>query len=216
RVQPTISSLSVTVASGIGIGYPLTGLITGEASYRWAFWFASFFVLSAIVVTILVIPDGPDESAPRHSFDFGGAALLGLGLGALLLAISEGPVWGWTSLPTLAVAPASLVFFAAWVRVELRSGHPLINLRVLGSSDVLLANGTAIGLGAAMYIALSVGSLVAQAPGETGYGMALPVRWAGFVMFPLSVGSLTANRVVRLLGGRISLATLLPIGSAMI
>ncbi len=216
RVQPTISSLSVTVASGIGIGYPLTGLITGEASYRWAFWFASLFVLSAIVVTILVIPAGPDESAPRHSFDFGGAALLGLGLGALLLAISEGPVWGWTSLPTLAVAASSLALFAAWVRVELRSGHPLINLRVLGSSDVLLANGTAIGLGAAMYIALSVGSLVAQAPGETGYGMALPVRWAGFVMFPLSVGSLTANRVVRRLGTRISLATLLPIGSAMI
>lgn len=216
RVQSSISTLSVTVASGIGIGYPLTGMIAGETSYRWAFWFAAAFVLSAIIVTVRVMPDGPDEMAPRSPFDLRGALLLGLGLGALLLAISEGENWGWTSASTLGVLAVSVATGTAWVLAELRSDHPLVNLRVLRTTDVLLANGTAMGLGAAMYIALSVGSLVAQAPKDTGYGMALPVLWAGFVMFPLSVGSLSANRLVRRFGQRIRLATLLPVGAAMI
>lgn len=216
RVQSSISTLSVTVASGIGIGYPLTGIISGRTSYHWAFWFAALFVLSAIVVVVKVMPDGPDELAPRVPFDFVGATLLGLGLGALLLGISEGENWGWASAATIGCLVAAAALFAVWAWVELRSSHPLINLRVFRAGDVLLANGTAIGLGAAMYVALSVGSLVAQAPEATGYGMAMPVVWAGFVMFPLSVGSLTANRVVRRAARRIRLATLLPVGAAMI
>ncbi len=216
RARSAISTLSVTVATGLGIGYPLTGIISGRTSYHWAFWFAALFVVTAIATVVKVVPDGPDELAPRLPFDFGGAALLGLGLGALLLGISEGENWGWTSAGTLGISIATVVLLGAWVHVELRSSHPLINLRVLRHGDVLLANGTAVGLGITMYIALSVGSLVAQAPESTGYGMALPVVWAGFVMFPLSVGSLVANRLVRRLAHRIKLANLLPIGAAVI
>lgn len=216
RVRSSISTLSVTVASGIGIGYPLTGIIAGETSFRLAFWFAALFVLTAGLVAAKVMPDGPDPDAPRLRFDLGGAVLLGLGLGALLLAISEGANWGWASTATVGTLAGAVVLLSAWVAVELRSDHPLINLRVLRNADVVLANGTAIGLGAAMYIVLSVGSLVAQAPEDTGYGMALPVVWAGFVMFPLSVGSLAANRLVHRLAHRVRLATLLPIGASMI
>lgn len=66
---------------------------------------------------------------------------------------------------------------AAWALLELRTDHPLINLRVLRDGDVLVANGTAAGLGAAMYIC-SVASLIAQSPDTTGYGIALPLFWA--------------------------------------
>jgi len=215
KVQPSISSLSVTVSTGIGIGYPLTGIIAGLFQFQIAFWFAALFVLSAIVVVLRTVPAGPDNRAPQLPFDFGGAALLGVGLGALLLAVSEGPTWGWGSPAAVGTFIGAALVLAAWVLTELRVAHPLVNLRVLRTGDVLLANGTAVGLGAAMYIALSISSLVAQAPTSTGYGIALPVFWAGFVMFPLSVGSFTANRLVRRLAGRIRLTTLLPLGTAL-
>ena len=80
---------------------------------------------------------------------------------------------------------------------------------------MLLANATAIGLGAALYIGLSVTSLVAQAPSATGYGLSLPLFWAGFVMFPLSLGSFVANRVVRRISHRVPLAMLLPVGASL-
>lgn len=67
-----------------------------------------------------------------------------------------------------------------------------------------------------MYIELSRASLVAQAAKATEYGLALPVFWAGFVMFSLLVGCFTANRLARRLSRRISLAALFPIGLAKV
>ncbi len=209
-----ISSLSVTVATGIGIGYPLTGIIAGLFDFRFAFWFAAVFVASAIVVVVRAVPAGPDQQVDASPFDFGGASLLGLGLAGLLLAVSEGSNWGWASLSTLGCFIAAVGILVAFVAVELRRTHPLIDLRVLRNGEVLLANATAIGLGTVMYMALSIASLIAQAPTGTGYGIALPVFWAGFVMFPLSVGSFSANRLVRALSPRVPLTTFLPLGAA--
>ncbi len=216
RVVGAISTLSITVATGIGVGYPLTGMIAGTVDYRAAFWFAALFVVSAVIVVARFMPDDTRPSMARRAFDLRGAALLGLGLGFLLLGISEGALWGWTSMRLVGVLAIAIVAFAAWVAVELRTEYPLVNLRVLTRVDVVVANGTAIGLGGAMYIGLSVGSLVAQAPQTTGYGLELPVFWAGFVMFPLSVGSLLANRVVRRLSRRVNLEVLLLIGAGLI
>ena len=212
--QAAISSLSVTVSTGIGIGYPLTGIIAGLFDFRIAFWFAALFVVTAIIVVHRVMPEGTDTQATSTPFDFTGAALLGLGLGALLLGIGEGPNWGWVSPWTLGAFILAAITLTAWARLELRSDYPLINLHVLKNGEVMLANCTAVGLGAAMYIGLSISSLIAQAPAITGYGLAMPVFWAGFVMFPLSVGSFSANRLVRRFSHRIHLAPLLAIGTA--
>ncbi len=215
-VRSSISSLSVTVATGLGLGYPLTGIIAGLFDFRFAFWFAALFTVAGIIAVYRAVPAGPDERAPRLPFDGTGAGLLGLGLGTLLLGVSEGPSWGWRSPGVIGAFSVAALAMTAWVRAELRTWFPLVNLRVLRIGEVLLANGTAIGLGAALYIGLSISSLVAQAPTSTGYGVALPVFWAGFVMLPLSAGSFVANRLVRRLARRIPLATLLPIGAGFV
>jgi predicted MFS family arabinose efflux permease len=216
KVRLGISSLSVTVSTGLGIGYPLTGILAGVFGFRAAFVFSVLFLVTAILVVLLVVPDGPDERAPRTAFDLPGTMLLGIGLAALLVAVSEGSRWGWDSPWTLGFFIGAGIVLIAWAVVELCASHPLINLRVLRNREVLLANATAIGLGAAMYAALSIVSLIAQTPASTGYGMALPLFWAGFVMFPLSVGSLGANRLVRAASYRIRMVTLLPLGAGIV
>ncbi|MGH3654414.1 MFS transporter [Glutamicibacter sp.] len=213
HVQNTISTLSVTVASGIGIGYPLTGIIAGIFDYSYAFWFGAAFVLATLCVVWKVVPAGPDTNAEKRPFDYIGSGLLALGLASLLLTISEGPKWGWASPTTLALGAFSAIVLIIWVRVENRLDHPLVNLRTLKQGEVLLANISAIALGAALYIGMSVSSLVAQADAATGYGLSLPVFWAGFVIFPLSVGSLAANRTVRILAKRVGIQVMLPIGA---
>ncbi|MFP3670100.1 hypothetical protein SB717_33970, partial [Priestia sp. SIMBA_032] len=107
------------------------------------------------------------------------------------------------------------VVLAVWSVVELKTAHPLVNLRVLRNAEVLVANGTAIGLGAVMYIGLSIVSLIAQAPTSTSYGIAMPLFWAGFVLLPLSVGSFGANRLVRRIAHRIRMRTLLLVGAGL-
>ncbi|MDY6809653.1 MAG: MFS transporter [Actinomycetota bacterium] len=214
QMRPGISALSVTVATGLGIGYPLTGVLASGFGFRMAFVAAAIFLVTAMATVWVVVPAGPDERAPHHRFDIPGAVLLSIGLSALLLAISEGPDWGWIAPRSLIIAGAAVAALAAWAVVELRAEHPMINLRIFRHTDVILANGTAIGLGAALYIGLSIASLIAQAPTDTGYGIALPLLWAGFVMLPLSIGSFGANRMVRLVSSRIGLPTLLRLGTA--
>lgn len=215
KVQPGISALSVTVATGLGVGYPLTGVLASGFGFRTAFAASAVFLVTAMITVAVVIPSGPDEDAPRHPFDVPGALLLGAGLTSLLIGVSEGPDWGWVSPPTLVAFGLATLLLVTWGLVELRARHPMINLRTFRHREVLLANGTAIGLGAALYIGLSISSLIAQARTSTGYGIALPLLWAGFVMFPLSVGSFGANRVVRVVAQRISLPTLLPLGAGV-
>ena len=216
RVQPGIAALSVTVATGIGIGYPLTGIIAASFDFRWAFWFAAAFVVSAIVVVLVAVPKGPDDRGLRQRFDTPGAALLGVGLALLLLGISEGPNWGWSSATTLVTLGAALAVLAVWVWRETSTDHPLIRLDLLKRSDVLLANATALSMGASMYIGISVISLVAQAPTSTGYGIGMPLFWAGFVMLPISIGSQLASRIARAQAHRLSYTLLLPIGAAFV
>lgn len=215
QVAPAISTLSVTVATGLGIGYPLTGILASTFGFRIAFGFAAVFIATATAVVWFLVPAGPDEKARRSRFDLPGALLLGTGLATLLLVVSEGAGWGWTSPATIATAVVAVAALALWRWVEIRATDPLINLRVIRSPDVVLANLTAIGLGAALYMGLSIMSLIAQAPTATGYGVDLPLFWAGFVMLPLSVGSLAANRTVRWLSRHISTVTLLPLGAAL-
>ena len=209
-----IASLSVTVSTGMGIGYPLTGLIAGSLDYQFAFWFAALFIATAMIVVIVAVPSGPDTQAPRVRFDVPGATVLAFGLAALLLGVSEGETWGWATPATLSCFAVALVLLTIWVLLELRVKHPLINLRVLRSPDALVANLTAITLGTVMYMVLSIGSIIAQAPSETGYGVSLPVFSAGFVMLPFSVGSFLANRLVRHLTKRIQMTTLLPLADS--
>lgn len=213
--QPAISTLSVTVSVGMGLGYPLTGVLAALLDHRAAFAFAAVFVVTAGAAVWRFVPAGPDPFAPRSPFDLRGAAALGLGLAALLLWISEAAGWGWVSSRSLLVLAVALASLVGWAVLGLRSRYPLINLRVVRRPEVLLANATAIGLGIAMYIGLSIASLVAQAPRETGYGLAVPLLWAGFMMAPLSVGSFTANRVVRVLNRRWDMAVFLPVGAAV-
>lgn len=213
--QPAISTLSVTVSIGLGLGYPLTGILASTFDYRAAFAFAAVFIVTAALGVWRFVPGGPDPLAPRNPFDTTGAALLGTGLAALLLWISEARAWGWWSDWSILIMVVAVNSLLLWTVHSIQAPHPLVNLRAVRSPEVLLANATAIGLGVAMYIGLSIASLVAQAPVATGFGLGIPLVWAGFMMAPLSVGSLLANRGIRLMSQRVDIAVFLPVGSAV-
>lgn len=216
RLRATMSTLAVTGAAGAGIGYPLTGVLAQLGGFRLAFVFGALFMATAMAVVLFVVPRDRPVPVRRGGFDIRGAVLLGGGLAALLLTVSEGPVWGWLSPPTIAMGAASVLLLAAWVVASRRTRHPLVDLRVLRDPDIAIAHGTAIALGATMYMVLSVSSLVAQAPQSTGYGAALPLAWAGFVMLPFTVGSLIANRIVRRLRGDHASRLVLPAGAVVV
>jgi len=66
----------------------------------------------------------------QHPFDWRGMVISTAGLTSLVLAIIEGPQWGWTATGTLACFGAAAVLLAIFTVLELRTEGPLLDVRV--------------------------------------------------------------------------------------
>src|SRR4029079_1921992 len=82
-----------------------------------------------------------------------GAVLVGLTLAPLILAVSKGADWGWTSLATLGSLLIAIVAGYAFVWTERRVAVPLLDLRLL-RNRVLVGSTIAILIGAGTINAL--------------------------------------------------------------
>jgi len=115
--------------TAIALGPPLGGWLTDALGWRAVFWADVPLALIALAFAIRWLPGTPPSHAGR--LDVSGGALLTGGLVAVMVALSEGPEWGWSHplvLGGLAVGAALLVSFSR--RAE-RLDAPFLDLRVL-------------------------------------------------------------------------------------
>jgi hypothetical protein len=96
-----------------------------------------------------VRPESPIKTPSR--VDFVGATLLSGGLIAMLVALTEGDSWGWTSGLTLGLGALAVILFVAWGIAELRVPEPMVDMRMLAVRPVLFTNLTALVAGFAMF-----------------------------------------------------------------
>lgn len=211
RARSTIAMLSITTVAGVGLGYPVTGLIAQDLGLHAGFWFGAIVGALALALAVLVIPASSHRQA--HPLDVPGAVLLGAALAGLVLALSEAESWGWASARLLGLTALSLLLLVAWVRQELRTAYPLVDLRLIRHRAVLTADVTGICAGVGMYLLLSLITRYVQTPTSAGYGFNSSITVAGLVLLPFSVGSVAASRIAPLIGRRTSPDLVLPIGS---
>jgi len=214
RVRPAIALLSVATASGVGVGYPVSGLIADRAGLQAAYWFGATFSAIALAAVVAVVPRSRPERTAR--LDAAGGALLTGGLVALLLAIGQGESWGWTSPAILLLAVVAATLLPAWVAHQLRTRAPLVELRLLRHRAVMTADASAFLLGVAMYVYLTIITAFVQVPESLGFGFGASALTAGLCLVPLSATSLGASRLLpaatRLLGSR----SVLPVGCLLV
>jgi len=217
RARSAIAALSVTTVTGAGLSFPLTGFIVHFSTFRMAFAFAAVFTILALIAIAAATPrQDPAEPPPAGRLDVLGAASLAGALASLLLAISEGGTWGWTSPAVLGLFAASAVLFPLWVRHELGTRHPLVRLRSLRRSPVALASTVALVQGAMLFAGSSAVTQLVQTPVAAGYGFGLSLAFAGLMMLPNTVGSQVSHRIVRVLLRRVPASRLLAFGPALV
>jgi predicted MFS family arabinose efflux permease len=212
--RSAIATLSITVAVGAGLGFPVTGLIAQDLDYHAAFWFGAIFSAGALAAVALVVPR-PARGAARIDLDGRGAVLLGAGLGAFVLAVSKAETWGWDSIAVLGLGLGGLALLGAWVSVELRTESPLIDLRLAAQRTVLCANVAAVLIAMGMYIGMTLINRLAQTPEGTGYGFGASLVLTGLLLAPLSAGSLASQPLARWATARYGLRTVL-VGGALL
>jgi EmrB/QacA subfamily drug resistance transporter len=119
---------AVAIALGASAGPTIGGFLTAYASWRWIFYVNVPIGLVAILATLRLIPPTVGRSGQR--FDPWGAVLLAVALAALNLGFSFGQQWGWTSARVLGILLIGVASLAGGAVVELRSTHPLIDMRL--------------------------------------------------------------------------------------
>lgn len=202
RVDSAIALISATMGVGGALGMPLSALVTEYADWHMLFWLSA--LLGAVVFTLVlwIVPVSVLRTAGR--FDYTGAIGLAVGLTGILLAVSRGSDWGWTSPATLGCGIGGIAVLLGWGWYELRVAEPLLDLRIAARRPVLLTNIASLLIGFALFSSNVAYPQLLELPAPAGMGLSLlaaslVVAPAGLVMMVLSPYS---GRLARTVGPR--------------
>ena len=191
RVAGAVGVMAALAGVGGGAGVVLAGPIVQKLSIHFLFWLPLIVLVPATVAIHRFVPESPVR-VPGH-INWSGAALMSTGLAAVLLAVSQAPVWHWLSAKTLVVFLVGVLLLIAWVRSEVRSPHPLVDMRMMRIRGVWTTNAVATLLGFGMYSSFILLPEFVETPTRVGYGFGASVSGAGLFLVPSTLAMLVAG-----------------------
>jgi len=194
---PRQRNMAIGIVVGlIGVG-GASGLASGGAMVSQFNWESTFLVPMALSVLLLLfgllaVPRGLKASSGQP-IDWLGAALIAGGMATLLLAITKGLEWGWTSPEILSLFAAAVALGVAFLLAESRAAQPLVDLSLFRNSQF-----TAINF-ASMFGFAPLGAFVFLMPFYLQGPQRFSAQESGLIMvaFPVAnaVGAAVAGRL---------------------
>ncbi|HEY8479851.1 MAG TPA: MFS transporter [Spirillospora sp.] len=214
RVTTAIGIVSATMGAGSSAGMIVTGLIAARTdSHRPVFWVAAALAAAGLALVAAAARDVGVRAGGRP--DYPGLVVLAVWLVCLLLGISEGNAWGWTSRGVFGLFGAAAVLCVVWVLIELRVRAPLVRIALLVGPRSLSANVVSALLGFSMFAAFTLIAGFIQARRDAvGYGLDGSVLDVGLYMLPSTVTMLVFSSLAGRIAARIGPAFTLAVGSA--
>jgi len=114
-------------AGGI-IGLFVSAALIDNVTWPWVFALPVALAVVSFVATAAFVPNSVEHA--EAGFDVRGSLLAVAAVGGLVLALHEGPEQGWTAAITVVAFAVGLASTVAFVMVERRTPHPLLDVRV--------------------------------------------------------------------------------------
>ncbi len=178
-------------AAGAAIGPLIGGLLVETTGWQGLFWIDAGIALACVPLTLKTVAESRDPNRSR-SIDWTGTVLVALVLAPVVLALSEGNDWGWTSLATIGCFVVAIVAGVLFVMVEQRAAAPLVDLQLLrnrilvgATIAILIVAGT---INALMYVL----SLYFQDPA----GLDMNAFQAGLATLPAAAGMIAVTPLI--------------------
>ena len=180
---------------GAAAGVLMGGILTDLLSWEWIFWVNVPVGIAALVLAPILLAESREAHGQSH--DVPGAVLVTSGLLLLVLGITQGNTWGWTSAATLGVFAVSAVLLAAFVVWELRQEAPLVPFSIFRLQTLAAANVAGFIMGTAMFsmflmLMLYMQQVLGYSPIETGLGY---LAVAGTAVIWANVAAALVNRI---------------------
>jgi EmrB/QacA subfamily drug resistance transporter len=154
RIVPRAQIGAAMGMYGLGIVVaPAIGPTLGGYFVEYVDWRLIFFInvpvgILGVVAAVMVLPRFGGGRAGR--FDVLGFLTVATGLCSLLLALTEGQDWGWTSYSVLILLTLGVLSLALFVIIELEVDNPLLDVRVFRhwpfTNSLLLISVLSVGL----------------------------------------------------------------------
>jgi EmrB/QacA subfamily drug resistance transporter len=187
-----IGAWGIVAMAAPAIGPTIGGYLVTSVSWHWLFLVNVPVGIVAVAAGVRLLPVIPRTA--RTPFDVIGFVTGSAGLALLVLGLSEANGWGWGSPATLGCLLAGAAMLVAFVRNELRTEHPMLELRMFRNPTFSTASGITFLVVIAQYARLVFIPL--QLEGLRGY-TALEV---GLMLAPAGVATAVAMQV----GGRLA------------
>jgi len=218
KVGLGIGTVSSVFGAGGGIGLVMSGVIVENLDWHWLFLIGGIPVLAAAGLIAVLVPESP-TSVPTKP-DYAGAATLSLALAALLLGISQGNAWGWSSAGVIGLLVASGALFAVWVGIERRVPEPMVDLAMLSRPKMAATNVITLLIGFSMFSTfISLPAFVQMPAGlpdaladRVDYGFGASVIESGLFFLPSSLAMMLLGPFAGSLGSRLGPVIPLRIG----
>jgi EmrB/QacA subfamily drug resistance transporter len=180
--------LVIPTALAPALGPVIGGLFVTDLSWRWVFYVNVPIGAVALLFGLVFLADQRPPTVAR--FDLPGFVASGLGLGLLMYGVSEGPNIGWATGRVLAGIAVGALLLVGMVIIELRTTHPLLDLRLFGdrlyrSTALVMTLGSVAFLGVLYLLALFFQD-----------ALHLTALHAGLSIFPEALGVMTGSQIV--------------------
>jgi len=205
RVTRGVAILSAASGVGVAVAYLMSGLvIQANGSVRTVFWVIAALAAISLLLAWYFLPDTRIRSG--EPIDWVGAAGVSVGLVGIVLAITEGNTWGWTTAGTLTALIGGVVVLGLWAAYEMRKSSPLINIRRITNRTAVPCFLVVGLLGTLVIYGNLAQATYQELPTITGYGLGLTVLQSSAVLCTISVallfGGLLSHSVITRFGPR--------------
>jgi len=214
RIPVAIGLISAMFSVGVSIGLVGGGYITSVARWTDAFHvIVPFFVVLTVAAAYLI---HDPRYVKKGNLDVPGAVTLGIGVIALLLALTEGDNWGWGSGSVLSLFATSLIALIIFVLIERRTKDPIVRPSLLANRGILGGNIVALFVGLTMFMVYQTVPFFLETPTAAGGYFGLTDTFTvGLYMFPSAIAQLFFGPYGGKLSKRIGPSNVLAIGMAV-
>ncbi|MEU1426527.1 MFS transporter [Nocardia sp. NPDC005746] len=202
----TVALAVSMVASAVGLAaIPapyLTERLLEDHGYRTVFGFLCLATAGSAVAVALTTRESPVRLPVRVGVR--GAVLLGGGLAAVLIGVSQGPAWGWAAPATLAWLGSGIGLLVIWRVTAARTGDALLDLRLWRGRAVLCTTVAAGCVYAATGLYSIVLPMLIRTPAmlNLGYGFGVSPTGVARYLAPIGLASVVGGIAVGVLVGR--------------
>lgn len=211
RMTDAVAILASLTAVGFGFGIVVAGPIVETLGYPWLFWLPMIVTAVAAVAALALIPRSP--RGERERLPLVPAVLLAGWLLALLLPVSQGNIWGWSSPRVLGLLVTAALLLVGWAWLETKVRVPLIDMRMMRLRGVWTTNLVTVFVGFGMFASFAFLPQLLQTPVESGYGFGASITESGRLLLPAAAASFAVGFVTAPLMARFGARPVILVGT---